>query len=180
MSDKKAKQTKPVVLSKKEGWGSRLGKFMIIVILIAINIVLWSLIAYEAKMMREKAEYEKRQKEQIVLERTRQKELAMANAVAIVDGEPISMDQVRELVDATPQLAELPFETVYPNVLDMMINNRVIMLGAAKAGVPDRPEIRRMLRQAEEQIIGQTYLDELLTAQVSEDELRALYDQEAT
>ena len=177
MSDKKNK-LKASESTAKEGWLSRLSKFFVILILVVVNITLWSLIAYEAKMVREKEAYEKRQQEQVVLERQRQKELALANAVAIVDGEPISMEQVRELVDEMPQLAELPFETVYPNVLDMMINNRVVMLGAAKAGIPDRPEIRRMLRQAEEQIVGQTYLDELLSEQVSEEELRALYEKE--
>ena len=100
------------------------------------------------------------------------------NALAVVNGQAIMMEDLQEMMVDLPQLAELPMETVYPNLLNMLVNNRVIMEGAKKAGVDKRPQIRRVLRQAEEQIIGQTYLNELLEANVSEDELKALYEKE--
>jgi len=100
------------------------------------------------------------------------------NALALVNGQPITMEDMQELMLDMPQVAELPLETVYPNLLNMLINNKVIMVQARNTGVDRRPDIQRMLRRADEQIIGQTYLNELLEANVSEEELRALYAQE--
>jgi len=187
MFRRKQKQKKPeesVVVttsrrrSKSASFGLFLWRLTVVVLLIVLNAGLWAYAAYEIRVAKEKSQFNLRKQEQILLIREQQRKQALQDAVAMVDDEPITMAQVREFVNSTPQLAELPFETVYPNVLQMMINSRVVMTGAAQAGVPERPEIKRMLRQSEEQIVGQTYLDELLSAQVSENELQALYEKE--
>ncbi len=164
--------------SKPMSFGLFLWRFTVVILLIALNAGLWAYAAYEIKISQEKREFDLRKQQQILLAREQKRKQALEDAVALVNDEPITMAQVRDFVNSMPQLAELPFETVYPNVLDMMINSRVVMLGAAQAGVPERPEIKRLLSQSEEQIVGQTYLDELLSAQVSEAELQALYDKE--
>ena len=152
---------------------------LLILILVLINSGVWAYFFYRVQVICDERDYEQRAIQQRLLERLRPpKKEVVLDAVAFVDGEPITLSQVREMADEMPQLAEMPFETVYPNLLEMLINNRVIMQGAQKAGVLDRPEIKTQLRIATEQIVGQTYLDELLQAHVTEAELRALYDQE--
>ena len=141
------------------------------VVLIIINIGLWFCFASESTTLYFK---EFAAKTNVI----RLKPKVDPNALAIVNGQSITMEDMQELMLDMPQLAELPMETVYPNLLNMLINNKVIMIGAKKAGVAKRPAIKRMLRQAEEQIIGQTYLNELLESQISEEELRALYERE--
>ena len=116
--------------------------------------------------------------EQIRIAAEQARQAKLADAVAFVNGEPITMTEIREMVADMPQLAELPFEKIYPNLIDMQINNRVVMQGARAAGVADRPAIKKALRMAEEQIVGQTYLDELLADKVTEEEIQALYDEE--
>ena len=154
------------------------GRILLILFLLVFNSAVWAYFFYRVQVICNEREYAKRIEQQRLMERLRPRKKVVLDAVAFVDGEPITMGQVREMVDEMPQLAELPFETVYPNLLEMLINNRVIMQGAQKAGVLDRPEIRTQLRIATEQIVGQTYLDELLAAQVTEGELRAAYEQE--
>jgi len=139
---------------------------------------------YQRAEYQQKAAEQKRANEQkaeldrMRLEAEKARQAKLANAVALVNGDPITMEDIQEMVKDMPQLAELPFEKIYPNLIDMQINNRVVMQGAHAAGVADRPAIRKALRMAEEQIVGQTYLDELLATEVTEDEIRALYDKE--
>ena len=125
---------------------------------------------------------EKRQQQRLNEQRARLEQLAkaraMADAVALVGGKPITMTEIQEMVSDIPQLAELPFEKVYPNLLEMLVNNRVIMERAIETGVEDRPDIQKKLRLAREQIVGQTYLDEQLANRVTEEELRQVYERE--
>lgn len=157
-------------------------RFLLIVFLLVLNAAVWSFLCYQIRVLREDAEYTKRSAQQYErarrLEKMREAEAIAVDTVAFVDGKPITMTQVRETAEEMPQLSELPFEKIYPNLLEMLINSRVVMQGAQKAGVLDRPEIRTQLRLAKEQIVGQTYLDELLAAHVSEAELKAVYEQE--
>ena len=155
---------------------------ILILFLMALNVFEWSYFAYKIHLIREERVYARRATQQYARARRRAQARAAQevaiDTVAFVDGKPITLTQVRELAEEMPPLEEMSFEQVYPNLLEMLINNRVIMQGAQKAGVLDRPEIKTQLRLAKEQIVGQTYLDELLAAHVSEEELRSLYDKE--
>ena len=164
---------------KPEKKGFRFGYLLLVVILIVVNSAIWAYFSYRVRGICDASEYAERAQRQTLLMRLKSKKKPVVlDAVAVVDGEAISLSEVKDMVQDAPQLAELPFETIYPNLLEMLINNRVIMQGAKKAGVLDRPEIKRQLRLAKEQIVGQTYLDELLKARVTEEEMRALYDEE--
>ena len=142
-----------------------------VIVLMFINMNVWGYLTYESVSL-----YLDAQPRKSVV--TQHAPVIDENTLAIVDGQPITVDDMKELMLDMPQVAELPMETVYPNLLNMLINNKVIMLQAKRYGVDRRSDIRRLLRQAREQIVGQAYLNELLEANVSEEELRALYDQE--
>ncbi len=154
-------------------------KVLLILILIVVNAGIWSYFCYRVRVICDETEYVERARKQRFIERLRRpKKKVVLDAVAVIDGEAIEMAEIKEMVNDMPQLAELPFETIYPNLLEMLVNNKVIMRGAKKAGVLDRPEIKKQLRLAREQIVGQTYLDELLKAHTTEEELREVYNRE--
>ncbi|MBP5344434.1 MAG: peptidylprolyl isomerase [Alphaproteobacteria bacterium] len=142
-----------------------------VVALMLINMSIWGYFTYESVLF-----YHCECQHKITM--AKRLPAAKVDALATVDGHPITQEDMQELMLDMPQVSELPMETVYPNLLNMLINNKVIMLQAKRHGVDRRPEIRRLLRQANEQIVGQTYLNELLEANVSEEELKALYEQE--
>ena len=100
------------------------------------------------------------------------------NVVAVIGNEEISLDEVKAFVAEVPQLAEIPFEQVYPNILDMMINDKVIANGAKKAGIPDNPQIKKMIKLSENQIIAQAYLTNRIEQTLTEADIRAAYDEE--
>ena len=100
------------------------------------------------------------------------------NVVAVVGGEEISLDEVKAFVADIPQLAEVPFEQVYPNILDMMINEKVIANGAKRLKISNDPQIKKMVKMAENQIIAQAYLAKEMEKVLTEADIRAAYDEE--
>lgn len=97
------------------------------------------------------------------------------NVVAIVGGEMITVEDVQAFVDEIPQLKDVPFEQIYPKMLDLLINNKIIALGAREAGITRHPEIKRMIQLTREQIITQAYLSQLLDKAVTQKDLENLY-----
>ena len=159
------------------------GHLLALLVLIVVNSAIWAYFSYRVRVVCDDMEYTERARQQSLQQSLMdmveaKKKPVVLDAVAVVDGEAISLTEVKDMVQDAPQLAELPFETIYPNLLEMLINNRVVMRGAKNAGVFDRPEIKRQLRLATEQIVGQTYLDELLKSHVTEEEMRDFYEQE--
>ena len=179
MSKSVKEQEKPKTTKTGKGVVSWVVTALLVLILVAVNAGVWAYFCYRVHLMCDEAEYAERAKQQTLMERLRRhKKKVSLDAVAVVDGEAIELAEIKEMVNDMPQLEELSFETIYPNLLEMLINNRVVMQGAKKAGVMDRPEIKKQLRLVKEQIVGQTYLDELLRAHVTEEELQEVYDRE--
>ncbi len=158
------------------------GRILLGLVLLCVNICAWSYFAYQIYTLREEHLYAQRARIQqanaLRREKARKAQELALDTVALIDGNPITLTEVRELAAGMPPLAEMSFEEVYPNLLDMIINNQVVMIAAQKAGVLERPEIKTQLRLAKEQIVGQTYLEELLAAHVTEEELKHFYDEE--
>ena len=97
------------------------------------------------------------------------------NVVAIVGDEQITIEQVQDFVNEIPQLKEVPFEQVYAKMLELVINNKLVQLGAEEMGIPEHPEIKKMVRIATDQIITQAYLAQLLDKAITEKDLQDIY-----
>lgn len=174
---KKRENTMPD--AHKKSVASWLVTVLLVLILVAVNAGVWAYFCYRVRVICDEMEYSERAQQQRLVEKLRRpKKKVVLDAVAVVDGEAIEMAEIKEMLNDMPQLEELSFETIYPNLLEMLVNNKVVMQGAKKAGVLDRPEIKKQLRLAREQIVGQTYLDELLRSHTTEEELREVYNRE--
>lgn len=100
------------------------------------------------------------------------------NVVAVVADEPITIEEVREFIKQVPQLTEVPFEQIYPKMLDLYINNKVVALGADEMMIPQDPDVQRAIKMAEEQIITQAYLTAVLDQAITESDLKEYYDEQ--
>ena len=98
--------------------------------------------------------------------------------VATIGEDNIYMSEIKDYAKAIPQLAELPFEVVYPQLLETVVDSRVLKTAATKAGIPQRATIQQAIELAADQIIAQTYLDERLQARATDARLRELYQEE--
>ena len=95
--------------------------------------------------------------------------------VAEINGQLIKLKDVRSFMNDIPQLAEVPFEMVYPQVLDTMINTRVLVSGAEASGTAKEEDVKKALKMAREQILSQAYLTKQLEAGMTPEALQALY-----
>ena len=64
--------------------------------------------------------------------------------VATVDGRPIRLSELRDAMDTLPQNARtLPPQTLYPLLLDQMIDGRALAAEARRDGVDKDPAVER-------------------------------------
>ncbi len=98
--------------------------------------------------------------------------------VAVVDGDKVKMADLEALKNGVPQLKDMPMETVYNKLLEAYVNNRVILNAAKDSGIQNRPEVKKMLSDAEDQILFQAYLSEQLQARMTPDKLNEIYNEE--
>ena len=102
----------------------------------------------------------------------------MGEVVAVIDGDKVYMSEIREYAKSIPQLADLPLEMIYPQLLETVVNSRVLQRAAEKAGVESLAAVQQSLQIAHDQIIAQAYLDRRLKAMQSDNRLQRLYEEE--
>lgn len=107
-----------------------------------------------------------------------QPNLPNTTVVAEVSGQPVTLADVRALVDEIPQLSELPFEEIYPQMLETMINKKVIVDAATASGIENDPAVQKILADFKEQLITEHFLAKQLQAMMTPEQLQALYVQE--
>ncbi|MBV9860303.1 MAG: peptidylprolyl isomerase [Alphaproteobacteria bacterium] len=74
-----------------------------------------------------------------------------------------------------PEAQKLPFEQVYPVLLDRMINGELLIDAGRKAHLENDPEVKRRLVRYEDRLIQEAYIDRLVTDAATEERLRARY-----
>ncbi len=102
----------------------------------------------------------------------------IGEVVAIVAGENIYMSEIKDYAQTIPQLSELPFDMVYPQLLETVVSSRVLKRGAEQAGIEELPDVQMALALAHDQIIAQAYLDKKLSEMMTEERLKQRYQEE--
>ncbi len=98
--------------------------------------------------------------------------------VATVSGEDVRLSELEKVKASIPQLKDIPMQVVYSQLLDAYINNKVILDQAKKEGLQNNPDVKKALKNAEDQILFQAYLAKQLQARMTPDKLQAIYQQE--
>jgi peptidyl-prolyl cis-trans isomerase C len=97
--------------------------------------------------------------------------------VAKVDGQPILLSDVKAAVQNLPQNAQsLPPQTLYPMLVDQMIDGRALVAEARRTGVDKDPGVQRQVAAAEEQALETALLHKEIGPLVTEAAVRARYD----
>lgn len=76
-----------------------------------------------------------------------------------------------------PQMAMLPLEAVYRPLLERAVDTKLLAQAAAKDDVAKSDEVKKRLEEARERIMQQVYLEQLVEKQVTDDKIKAAYDQ---
>ena len=98
--------------------------------------------------------------------------------VATVDGSPIFRSEVVDFQKSLPQQYQaLPIQMLYPALLDKLIEIKLIAGAGEKAKLADDEEVKRRLRQAQDRIVEEVYLQRIIAKSVTEETLRKRYDE---
>jgi peptidyl-prolyl cis-trans isomerase C len=97
--------------------------------------------------------------------------------VAKVDGQPIRLSDVQEAVKSLPPNAQaLPPQTLYPMLLDQMIDGRALVAEAHRSGLDKDPAVQRQVEAAEDQALETALLHKEIGPLITEAAVRARYD----
>lgn len=98
--------------------------------------------------------------------------------VADVEGHQVHLSELGDEIQSLPGGRVNAFETMYPLALRRLIERTVLIIRATQAGLPDDPAVKRHMREAEDRVLEDAYLQHATAARVTEQMLLARYDTE--
>jgi peptidyl-prolyl cis-trans isomerase C len=98
--------------------------------------------------------------------------------VAIVDGRNLHLSDLGDLVQQLPpDQRATPFETLYPTLLDNLIEHSALELKARRLHLDEDPEIIRKMHTAAGRVLEDALLERMQREKVTETAIRAFYGQ---
>ena len=99
--------------------------------------------------------------------------------VGSVEGHLIYLSDLSEALKTLPEnLRGMPFDTVYPVLLDRMIDHEALVMMAERKGLDQTKPVQREIQAATDRILEGAYLGQVAAPQVTEQAIRARYNQE--
>lgn len=96
---------------------------------------------------------------------------------AVVNGEQITVAEVKEAYEQNPQLkAQVKFEDFYNHALDVMVNSKLALQAATAANIQASPEYQKQLAEIQSELARQVYLEQQVNARVTDEEVKKIYD----
>lgn len=102
-------------------------------------------------------------------------ETAEDPTVAIVDGTPIVFSQVRAYAASLPPQYQQAFDQIFPFLVQRMVDLALIDKAAKAGGLSDDEEVQERVTRLTVEVMREVYMERLLAAEVSEDEVQARY-----
>ena len=98
-------------------------------------------------------------------------------AIATVNGEVIRNSDMTMFYESLPsQYRQVPMVSLYDQLIEGLIESRLLAQAARRAGLMDDPQVKRRLAFVTTDVLQQTYLNQLLAEQITEEKLRAEYE----
>ena len=96
--------------------------------------------------------------------------------VAIVDNHIITAQDVLNATDRLPKkIKEKPLSEIYPNIVNELINQHLIIKQAYKDKLDQQKEIVEILKKNKDQIMAKYWLNNFLTNNTSEEKIQNFY-----
>jgi len=96
--------------------------------------------------------------------------------VATANGTDIHKSAVLEFYQNS-QFAQVPLEAVYPQVLDVVVTNQLLLEQAQKLKLESDPDVIRAVKAAQENIMKQAWVGKKVEPLVTDDALKARYNE---
>ena len=99
--------------------------------------------------------------------------------VGSVEGHLIYLSDLGEASKSLPEnLRGLPFDTLYPVLLDRMIDHEALVIMAKRRGLEEKKAVQRDIAAATERILEGAYLGEVAAPQVTEQAIQSRYNRQ--
>ncbi|MFP6729168.1 MAG: peptidylprolyl isomerase [Alphaproteobacteria bacterium] len=96
--------------------------------------------------------------------------------VAMVNGEEIlNSDMVMFHSSLPEQYRQVSIERLYSQLLEGLVESRLLAQAAIAAGMMDNPEVKLRLAYVTKDVLQQSYLDQLLEVEITEERQRTAY-----
>lgn len=97
--------------------------------------------------------------------------------IARVNGQEIHRsDVMREMSGLPPQLQQIPLENLYPQLLERMIDGKLLMAEGLAQKVNESEDYKKRVKNAEERILTDMTLRSKVKPLVTDDKVKARYD----
>jgi peptidyl-prolyl cis-trans isomerase C len=97
--------------------------------------------------------------------------------VARVDGTELHLSDVEAAQqNLPPQAQKLPFEQIYPMLLDRLVDGMLITEAGRKEHLDRDPEVQSRLKRYEDRLIQEAYINRMVKPAETEDRLRTRYE----
>jgi peptidyl-prolyl cis-trans isomerase C len=98
--------------------------------------------------------------------------------VGSVEGHLIYLSELGEASKTLPEnLRGMPFDTLYPVLLDRMVDHEALVIMAERQGLDQKKQVQRDIQAATERILEGAYLGQVAAPQVTEQAIQARYNQ---
>ncbi len=99
--------------------------------------------------------------------------------VAKVDGQTIHLSDVESAAKEFPPGAHnMAPATLYPRLLEQMIDGKALSIEASKAGLQNDPAVQRQIAAATERVLQNAILTQVISPMLTDDALRARYQRD--
>lgn len=99
--------------------------------------------------------------------------------VATVDGQPIHLSTLKDAAANLPAAAHsMPPQTLYPMLLDQVIDGRALVIEAEKTGLSKDPTVQRQVKDAEDRALETAVLHKVVAPQITEEAVKARYEKD--
>ena len=97
--------------------------------------------------------------------------------VARVDGAEITRDDVVAAIQGLPaEYQQIPIETLWEPMLNQVIDRKLVVAAAQAQGLEESEAYRDQMAMIGEQVLQQLYMQHVMSAEVSDEELQAAYE----
>lgn len=85
-------------------------------------------------------------------------------------------DVIALLQQLDPQVQQMPLQMIYPQLVDQLIQAQLVTEAGYKAKLQDSADVKKRLKQAEEQFVQQAWLKAEIDKKMSPEKIKAAYD----
>jgi peptidyl-prolyl cis-trans isomerase C len=99
--------------------------------------------------------------------------------VAKVDGQPIHLSDLKEAAQDLPDnMRRMPAQTLYPMLLDQLIDGRALLAEARRTKLDQDPAVQRQVAAAEDRALQTAMLSKEVGPSITDEAVRARYDKD--